>query len=433
MPIGQVNGKDVIGVVFDRSVFDSLVYVDMWMSDHGYDPYGYSIDVRESGFRLLLPNQPISTYDQSTIEQVDQSDAGNPGVSFILGSPLEAYAFNAVRFAEIGQGIEAIDIAGATTATDGRRITFCGLYQTGKFNHGGKVVEILPIHLEQMLANFKSNAVGKKIPINYSHEDHKLAAGWVTEVTLNKERTKLYLTVEFTPSAFQAIQDKEWAYFSGEFWFDYKNENGQSCGACLVGGALTNIPALKQASLGTFTQILDKLFLSQKEPPMPAEKTNLTELQTKLDAAEQKITELTESLKTVNALAEENKTLKADNAKSAADLKVKEKTLEFEKLRSTGNAVEAQRECFMKDDMIGFAKLAKKVNVVTNINTGGNGEENVDGEVITELSDPDKAYCRESGISEEAWLMALNAEKSGRNLAVSAGRTNFIQKKAGTA
>lgn len=87
------------------------------------------------------------------------------------------------------------------------------------------------------------------LPIDFSHNDHEKAAGWITSVEV--EGDILYGNVEWTKAGREAIENKEFKCFSPSFypaclgqWYDPENPTRTGRNV-LVGGALTNIPFFK--------------------------------------------------------------------------------------------------------------------------------------------------------------------------------------------
>lgn len=99
------------------------------------------------------------------------------------------------------------------------------------------------------LMRFANNIVNKvrgvDPDVDYDHkkEDGR-AAGWVRDATVKADG--LWLLVEWTKNAAQAIKDREYRYFSPEFTFSWEHpETGAEYEDVVVGGALTNRPFLK--------------------------------------------------------------------------------------------------------------------------------------------------------------------------------------------
>ena len=113
----------------------------------------------------------------------------------------------------------------------------------------------ISITAERVLAfanNVNNGVRGSDLDIDYDHKDKtNEAAGWVkrAEARLDNENPKmngLWLLVEWTKKAAEAIKSKAYRYFSPEFSEEYTNpSNGNSYKDVLFGGGITNRPFLK--------------------------------------------------------------------------------------------------------------------------------------------------------------------------------------------
>lgn len=116
---------------------------------------------------------------------------------------------------------------------------------TGEFNtlsYG--MMQVLPSHFDQMVANFKSN-VRKLVPVDVDHNGGK-AAGWIIKL-INKGEDGLWGIVEWTKYGKELLDNKLYRLFSAEWSFDYLDpEHGSSHGATLIAGTLTNRPLFKE-------------------------------------------------------------------------------------------------------------------------------------------------------------------------------------------
>ena len=121
------------------------------------------------------------------------------------------------------------------------------LMRTGKFMH--PFFEDFEI-TEEMFKSFKKN-FNKKVKkidlaVDFSHNSHLEAAGWIRKVELRENNTQLWITVEWTEAARQKILDKEYRYMSADFTIDFvDNETSKKFGPTLNGAALTNRPFIK--------------------------------------------------------------------------------------------------------------------------------------------------------------------------------------------
>jgi len=119
------------------------------------------------------------------------------------------------------------------------------------FSHWLADFELNDAVFNDFISNFKKKVIGTDVPVNYSHNRVGEGAGWYKALKKisNGKRTDLKAEIEWTPAAAQAIRDKVYKYFSAEFTLNglpFKNsETGKEYDNVLVGGALTNIPFLK--------------------------------------------------------------------------------------------------------------------------------------------------------------------------------------------
>lgn len=120
----------------------------------------------------------------------------------------------------------------------------------------------------ERLKNFAKNVMekvrGVDLDIDYAHKskDDK-AAGWVRSAEV--EDDKLWLTVEWTPAAAEAIKNKEYRYFSPEFFDKWTDSTGTVHRDVLAGGGITNRPFMKDLVPLNFSefdgaQIIDKSY-----------------------------------------------------------------------------------------------------------------------------------------------------------------------------
>src|SRR6478752_4132072 len=106
-------------------------------------------------------------------------------------------------------------------------------------------IDLNPERGARFVANVKANVRGQDLDIDYDHKEKDgKAAGWVHDAETRSDG--VYLNVEWTPPALQAIKNKEYRYFSPEFddeWTDPRDSITYK--DVLFGGALTNRPFLK--------------------------------------------------------------------------------------------------------------------------------------------------------------------------------------------
>lgn len=127
----------------------------------------------------------------------------------------------------------------------------------GRWNH--PAYGVLTITKEDV-SEFKDNfekGLRKQIPITEGHEtfDEKPAVGWFKEL-MDRGGNGLYATVEWTKQGKTLLSERQYKYFSPEFYSEYEDpETREVHTNVLVGGALTNKPYFKE---------LDAVVLSEK-------------------------------------------------------------------------------------------------------------------------------------------------------------------------
>jgi phage I-like protein len=107
-------------------------------------------------------------------------------------------------------------------------------------------IKVTPEKVANMVRNFYDKVRGTDLDIDYEHKEFtSKAAGWIVDVQDRAEQG-LWLLVEWTPSAYQALREQEYRYFSPEFADQWSNpKTGQSYTDVLFGGGITNRPFLK--------------------------------------------------------------------------------------------------------------------------------------------------------------------------------------------
>ncbi|MCA9811892.1 MAG: hypothetical protein KC483_03405 [Nitrosarchaeum sp.] len=282
------------------------------------------------------------------------------------------------------------------TDSTGKTSTFVGLY-TGQFEHMGMEFEITPEDLSNMIRNFRDDVLRKRLPIDFSHREDEKAAGWIVDLQLSENGENLMITAEWTPSGLEALQTKEFRYFSADFWLQYTDPNTKlELGKTLRGGALTNIPFLQ----------LPEIKLSRKPKPikgdelMPNETISLSEHNMALKIKNDEISDLKDQ---VAKLSEEKKKVKDLDEKviqlhkqiktMEEEAKEKDKEAQFDELVREGKLVLAQKDAFMKNDVVALAKLAEKANIT-------NATPNAQDPNAQKFSDDDREYMERHGLNE---------------------------------
>lgn len=113
----------------------------------------------------------------------------------------------------------------------------------------GETIQVTRELLKSFKKNFDKKVRGYedgRLPIDYFHENEKVAGGWINQINLTNEDTELWADVIWTPRAEKMLADGEIRYVSAEFHFDYQhNEGGTKWGPTLFGAGLTNRPFIK--------------------------------------------------------------------------------------------------------------------------------------------------------------------------------------------
>jgi len=123
------------------------------------------------------------------------------------------------------------------------------IMRTGEWEHEEYGhFEITEGTMETLIKNFNENVRGIEIPITIGHptdgNPEPPAVGWFKK--LSRKDGELWGKIEWTKPGWEKLQEKEYKYFSPEFYFNYKDpESQEEFGVTLVGGAMTNKPFLK--------------------------------------------------------------------------------------------------------------------------------------------------------------------------------------------
>lgn len=257
-----------------------------------------------------------------------------------------------------------------------------------------------------MLVSFKQNFDAKirgyedgKLPVDYFHDNDKIAAGWISQLYLQNGDTELWAEVEWTPKAKDAIASRELRYVSAEFHLNYEdNESRKKFGPTLFGAGLTNRPFVKGMKSIAASEKNKSLKDGEKE-------MTLEEAKAKIKDLEEKIEEMTGKMGEMEKKSGEKDKELEDSEKKYSELEAKlsetkalnEKTNSFNKLLADGKAVEAQREAFMSGDMVKFSELAMPVNKEGQ----GSSEEKKESEEKTEAKDADEASEKVMELAEK--------------------------------
>ena len=116
----------------------------------------------------------------------------------------------------------------------------------GKYSHPiyGEI-DITPDKVQRFANNVNNRIRTTELDIDYDHKEYNgEAAGWVKQA--EPRENGLWILVEWTAKAWEAIKSKAYRYFSPEFddeWSDPKT--GEKYTDVLFGGGITNRPFLK--------------------------------------------------------------------------------------------------------------------------------------------------------------------------------------------
>ncbi|MCA1799981.1 MAG: phage protease [Actinobacteria bacterium] len=149
---------------------------------------------------------------------------------------------------------------GEVAAPDTENMQWVHALSIGEYEHPkhGKLI-FTPDRIRRFVDSIKAKVRGIDPDIDY---DHKLdvakgmsAAGWVRDA---EERPNgLWLLVEWTKKAAQAIADKEYRYFSTEFVDEWTAPDGNKFTDVVLGGGLTNRPFLKNLEPVNLSELAD--------------------------------------------------------------------------------------------------------------------------------------------------------------------------------
>tara|TARA_Y100001951_G_scaffold1741_1_gene1213 strand:- start:140 stop:1423 length:1284 start_codon:yes stop_codon:yes gene_type:complete len=116
-----------------------------------------------------------------------------------------------------------------------------GTYQHPSYGE----IDFTPDKISNMALNVKNEVRDTQLDVDYDHKSRTgKAAGWIMDAQARPDG--LYLQVEWTDTATEAIKNKEYKYFSPEYQDKWKHpKTGTVFKDVLFGGALTNRPFLK--------------------------------------------------------------------------------------------------------------------------------------------------------------------------------------------
>jgi len=271
------------------------------------------------------------------------------------------------------------------------------LLRTGTFKHPAAPngsFSITPEMLIRMKANFDNNVrrLDKaEIPVDYGHNTEGKAAGWIEKIELDDAVTSLWVDINYTQEAEEAILQREWRFISADIDFEYKdNETDMNMGATLLGAGLVNRPHVKEMK-AIFADHNNNEDKPNKEFSMSPEEMmkKIGELQAALDMLKQQLQMKDEKLK--DAAVAEDKVVeeKVEVEKQLAEAKTEilklteekqdaQKEAKFSEYLKDGKVIVAQKDAFMKMSLElseSLFKDAKVLNLKDHGHGAGDGKE----------------------------------------------------------
>jgi phage I-like protein len=265
------------------------------------------------------------------------------------------------------------------------------ILKVGEFFHEkyGKF-QITKQMLSEMVDNFKTGVRGVRPALDYSHNSEDVAAGWFKDLYLEND-SELWADIDMTPKGAKVLSEKEFGYTSAEFDPAYEtNETPtRKVGAVLLGAGLTNRPVIKNMKPVIELSEGGKMDIKELEEKCLSYEKQLSDKEEMLkklmeDAGAESIEQVMEMISKLKGdapeLAEKNEELEKSMAeKEELKKELSEKTealrlseeeknkavkeVEFTVLLSEGKACVAQKEAFLKGDMMEFAKNSQSMNL----------------------------------------------------------------------
>lgn len=263
--------------------------------------------------------------------------------------------------------------------------TVINLLKTGVWHtpwHGD--FELSGDDLREMASHFKQGiglvADDPEGPIDYFHEDEKIAAGWIKSVFVDVINgvESLMGNVEWTPAGEQKIRDKELKYISSEFnprgwpWEDPEQEFN-FVDNVITGAALTNIPLFKKNAPIMASRLpskkkadvtsgdgkkhnqgepmkLEDILAKQVSDRSDEEKAFLSDHKSELSAEQQTQLDTEASDAEAKAQADKEAADKAAAEKADADAKAAEEAAKVEAARKGQTTISADRLAKLEAD-----------------------------------------------------------------------------------
>ena len=127
------------------------------------------------------------------------------------------------------------------------------LMPLGKWSHPLGVIDITPDRAKKFAEQFKANVAGQQLPVLFIHSDkanvanpnYGRAAGWFTDMR-GDDNLGVVVDIKFTPEGRDAVNKKEYAYLSAEYFDQVQLPHHESPqDDVVIGASLVNRPHLK--------------------------------------------------------------------------------------------------------------------------------------------------------------------------------------------
>lgn len=296
------------------------------------------------------------------------------------------------------------------------------LLRTGNFHHPilGEL-KVTRSMIEQMIRNFNNKVRGVDIAIDYKHDSDDVAAGWIKSLELHENKedpnyAELWAIVDWTPKGLKKLAEKEFRYLSADFSLNYKdNETLQEFGPTLFGAGLTNRPVVKRMAPAvelteskggkmTFEELKkqydaleqEKVTLSERLKKQEGQIVKLEEDRKFLQELEMTPEQMVAKIKELEA---ELAKLRGEKEEMLKEAKLSEKERKFDVLLSEGKVVEAQRDSYLKDNLLEFAELAGEINTENKGKQGGKESVTAKGDVQDKVIALAEQRAKERNIS----------------------------------
>lgn len=277
--------------------------------------------------------------------------------------------------------------------------------------------------LEEAIVNFNNNIhrltdeKGEpQIPLNFSHNEGDLAAGWIKKLELNESKTVLIAGIDLTPIGREKAENKEFIFSSSEFSFVYFDpELNQKFKNVLTGVALTNIP---------FVRGMDSIKLTQKKEDME----EILKLAMNLTDEEKVILfeKFKDMAKSIKGSEHENDKDKKLSKKTDPDqlklsnritslekeLQTSKKEHDFTVLLAEGKVVPAQKEAYLTNNINEMIKNSAKSDMNFNQQSSSGNQGKKSDKIDTKEKAEDEAIkLAEKACKEDDSLSFTNAVK----------------------